>query len=110
MKTISIAGYTLVAKWEVCSRCEGNGTHTNPSVDGHGITSDEWAQEWDEDSREGYLTGRYDVTCEVCNGDRVMLVPDQELLSDEQRKTLLALEDEEAAYRRECEMERLMGC
>lgn len=67
----------IPARYEVCTRCGGEGKYTNPNVDGHGITSDEWEHEWSEDEREAYLSGAYDVPCEVCNGDRVVLVPDE---------------------------------
>jgi len=67
----------LPGKFEVCSRCQGHGTHCNPNIDGNGITSSEWA-EWDEESREMYLSGGYDVTCEACHGARVTLEIDRE--------------------------------
>lgn len=63
------------AVWVICSRCDGEGKHVNPAVDGHGITSEEWERDWDEDSREGYFSGRYDVRCEAgCNDGKVMVV------------------------------------
>jgi hypothetical protein len=65
------------AHWEICSRCSGNGTHVNPNIDGNGITSSEWA-EWDEDEREGYFSGRYDVQCEDCSGSGKILEIDHE--------------------------------
>ena len=67
----------LPAKYEVCPRCRGAGKHTNPNIDGNGITASEWA-EWDDDEREGYFTGRYDVTCHECGGLRVVLVVDED--------------------------------
>jgi hypothetical protein len=69
--------HTIPAKWEICSRCEGSGSHVNPSIDGHGITSDEWnGPDWDDESRETYMSGGYDVACEAgCQGGKV-LVPD----------------------------------
>ena len=68
--------------YEVCETCDGKGTHVNPSIDSHGITFDEW-NDWDEDDREGYFSGRYDVTCYECNGLRVVPVPNEILLSKE---------------------------
>lgn len=68
----------LPAKYEVCPRCRGKGTHCNPNIDGNGITADEWERDWDEDSREAYVRGDYDVTCTTCGGQRVVLVPDHE--------------------------------
>ncbi len=66
--------YSLPAKFEVCTRCEGAGTHTNPSIDGHGISPEEFAE--DPDFEESYFRGDYDVTCSVCDGARVVARPD----------------------------------
>lgn len=77
----------LPAKYEVCHRCEGEGKHVNPNIDGHGITAEEWERDWDEESREAYFAGRYDVTCEECKGERVVPVVDVDRLSEDQKKT-----------------------
>lgn len=69
----------LPAVWKICTRCEGNGTHTNPSVDGNGITASEF-MEWDPEEREGYFAGHYDVTCEECGGSGKVEVVDEEAL------------------------------
>jgi hypothetical protein len=53
--------------WHICHRCSGEGTHTNPSIDGNGITESEWS-EWSPEEREGYFAGDYDVPCEDCGG------------------------------------------
>lgn len=74
----------LPAKFEVCDRCRGEGSHVNPSIDGNGITSSEWA-DWDEDDRETYMSGGYDVSCEECKGQRVVKVVDEEHLSPDAR-------------------------
>lgn len=62
---------------EVCPRCRGEGTHVNPNIDGNGITADEWWNEWDDESREMYISGGYDVVCEECGGKNVVDVPDE---------------------------------
>lgn len=67
--------HEIPAMWEICTRCHGNGTHVNPSIDGNGITQSEWA-EWDDDEREGYFRGDYDVACGPCSGSGKVLVPD----------------------------------
>lgn len=64
----------LPAKFEVCSRCDGEGKHTNPAIDGNGISQEEFDQ--DPDFEEAYREGRYDVACERCGGKRVELVVD----------------------------------
>lgn len=63
-------------KYEVCGRCTGKGTHVNPAIDGHGITSEEFEQ--DPDFEEAYFGGVYDVPCYECKGKRVVLVVDEE--------------------------------
>ncbi len=69
----------LPAKYVVCSRCEGKGTHVNPSIDGHGITAEEWnGPDWSEEDKENYLTGFYDVACYECSGKRVTLAVDED--------------------------------
>lgn len=66
-----------MGKYEVCPRCEGEGTHVNPAVDGHGITADEM-DELGEDFREDYIAGVYDVACSMCKGKRVVTTEDKE--------------------------------
>lgn len=69
----------LPTRFEVCDRCEGRGKHMNPAIDGHGITEDEWnGPDWDDESRETYLSGGYDITCEECKGLRVVPVVDED--------------------------------
>lgn len=95
-----------------CERCRGSGTHVNPSIDGNGITQDEWA-EWDHEEREGYFRGDYDVTCYACEGRKVTRdVVDSCYLSEPQKVLLELLVkkwNDDADYARECEMERRMG-
>jgi len=62
-------------KWEVCSLCNGNGKHVNPSIDAHGITSEEFAE--DPEFFNDYRSGIYDVACYECAGLRVVAVPDE---------------------------------
>lgn len=75
----------LPARHDVCPRCEGRGTHDHPAF-ANGITSSEWnGPDWDEESRERYMSGGYDVRCSTCDGKRVVLVPDDEQMSVEQK-------------------------
>lgn len=71
------------AKYEVCPRCEGKGTHVNPSIDGNGLSSEDFDQ--DPDFREDYMSGVYDVACHECDGKRVILVADEQLMTAEQK-------------------------
>lgn len=84
------AEWKLPAKFEICTRCRGEGKHVNPNVDGRGISAEEWENEWDEDSREGYLSGRYDVPCEAGCRDGKILVPDVPTHAPQDLKDLLA--------------------
>lgn len=78
----------LPAVWDICDRCKGDGQHVNPNIDGHGISAEEWEQDWDEESREGYFRGDYDVPCEArCTSGKV-LVPDEEACKHEPLKSL----------------------
>lgn len=78
----------LPAKYEVCYKCLGKGTHVNESIDGNGITSSEWDEICSEDDSfaEDYMSGIYDVSCTVCHGLRVELIVNEELLSTEQKE------------------------
>lgn len=67
----------IPARWELCSTCEGRGTHVNPGIDAHGITQEERDNDWDDEDWQGYLDGRYDVTCYECGGLRVAPVLDE---------------------------------
>jgi hypothetical protein len=70
----------------VCPRCHGEGTHINPSIDGHGISGDDECWD-DEDFRRMYFGGGYDVVCERCNGANVV----DEVDEDANPPELLAL-------------------
>jgi hypothetical protein len=99
----------LPAKNEVCGRCGGDGKHTNPAIDGNGISREDFDQ--DPDFEQAYFSGRYDVTCEECGGNRVVPVVDaascraqgleKELAAYyEYRREMRAMDREIAAERR----------
>lgn len=98
----------LPAKFSLCPRCRGVGSHVNPSIDGHGITSEEWnGPDWSEDEKETYMSGGYDVACHRCAGEKVIKIVDRDRASaedlkiyDDQERELRDLEAEEAAERR----------
>lgn len=95
----------MPAKMAVCYRCEGAGSHTNPSIDGNGITSSEWA-EWGEEEQETYMSGGYDVTCEVCHGANVVPQPNYEAASAQVKKLWRLKQRAEEADAREVASER----
>lgn len=108
---------SLPGKYEVCSSCLGEGTHVNPNIDGHGITAEEWEQDWDDESRDMYFSGGYDVTCYQCQGQRVTLDIDEDWINtsgtDQQKEALVRYHDNllfEADCRRQEALERAMGC
>jgi hypothetical protein len=83
--------HEIPAKHEVCPRCEGFGTHLNPSIGGHAYTREEFDEAFsDEEEREQYFKrgGIYDVTCEECQGARVVVVPDEAACTGELRAIL----------------------
>lgn len=61
----------MTEEFAVCPTCRGKGTHVNPSIDAHGITSEEM-DDLGDDFREDYISGHYDVLCAECNGLRVV--------------------------------------
>lgn len=67
---------SLNAKYEVCDTCNGRGKTVNPSIDGNGISSDQFDE--DPEFARSYFRGDYDVTCRTCEGKRVVLVVDEE--------------------------------
>jgi hypothetical protein len=95
--------HSFPATNEVCSRCEGHGTHLNPSIGEHAYSAEEFAEAFDDDeSREQYFKrgGIYDVTCEECGGKNVVAVVDESRLSTEQKKLYAEYEEyQDEAYR-----------
>lgn len=73
----------FLAKMATCSRCEGGGSHTNPSIDGNGL-SEEYMD--NIDFMHEYATGMYDVQCHGCRGKKERLVVDYDNLTDAMKK------------------------
>jgi hypothetical protein len=95
--------YSLPAKFEVCSRCKGSGSHVNPSVDGNGLTREDFDQ--DPDFAESYMRGDYDVRCSVCEGARVVPVPDLTRWSFAQKRAYVCHLRSEREYQRDVDSE-----
>ncbi len=97
----------LPAKYEVCDRCHGKGSHVNPNIDGNGITASEMEEicYYDPDFPENYMSGMYDVQCENCKGLRVVLEVDEDNLSEDGKK-LLEIYNEQQFSKREDNYER----
>jgi len=93
---------------EVCSRCGGKGRHSNPSIDGNGITGEEM-DELGDDFREDYFSGVYDVQCEQCNGRNVTLEIDETRANKADLAIYWSNVDADRAYAAEVAAERRMG-
>ena len=94
-------------KYEVCTTCDGKGTHVNPSIDAHGISREEFDE--DPDFEESYFAGRYDVPCNECGGNRVVPTIDETHNPPDLVKQLNDWLAEEWAYARERTHELEMG-
>ena len=97
------------SKWGICESCDGNGRHDHPAF-ANGISGEEWANEWDVEEREAYMSGAYDVRCEEdCDNGKVR-VPDLSALTEKQRADYEAHLDNERYYALERAAEMRMGC
>jgi len=57
-------------RFEVCNLCHGKGSHVNPSIDAHGLSAEDFAE--DPDFADDYREGMYDQPCNRCHGKRVV--------------------------------------
>lgn len=99
------------AKWEICDHCRGNGTHDHPAFS-NGISGEEFYGEWEPEERERYMDGFYDVSCDDCGGSGKVKVIDEDAITEDQQDDLKDYYRQlrrQAAYDRECAMERRMG-
>jgi len=83
---------SLPGKNEVCSKCEGHGTHLNPSIGEHAYSAEEFYDSFpEEEDREQYFQrgGIYDVPCEKCHGKNVILVVDEDACTTSAQKAHL---------------------
>jgi|688.fasta_scaffold299450_2 hypothetical protein len=78
--------FTVPFKYTVCSLCNGVGTHVNPSVDSNGLTSEDFAE--DDDFRESYFSGAYDMPCNKCHGKGLTPEYDETRASPEIKKKM----------------------
>lgn len=101
---------TLPAKFEVCGTCNGKGRHVNPSIDAHGLSAEDFAE--DPSFKEDYFTGVYDVDCAECGGKRVVPEVDETRCTPDQAEALKRVQthlEEECRHRAEDEHCRKMG-
>lgn len=97
----------LPTRWVVCPVCEGEGKHANPAIDCGGLVRDEL--DYDPDFAEDYFGGMYDVTCNRCEGRRVVHEVDWNRLTPEQSEEYERQLREEAEYQALCRAEFVMG-
>jgi len=97
----------IPSKWDVCPVCDGKGTHVNPSIDAGGLSRDSMD---DPEFMDDYMSGAYDQTCNYCQGRTTVRVPDEDAMSDADRKLWYDHLRDEAAYEAECQAEIRMGC
>jgi hypothetical protein len=97
--------HQMPAKMEVCSRCNGEGTHVAPGIDDNGITASEMEELGDE-FREDYFAGHYDVTCTLCHGRNVVPVPDPARASFAVKRAYVKHRRAEREYQRDYDSER----
>jgi len=91
--------FTVPAVFEVCERCQGKGTHTNPAIDGNGLTARDFAE--DPDFKEDYFSGVFDVACEECHGNRVVPVINYDRVPKEVQGLLDAEEERQSEMAKE---------
>jgi len=94
--------------WAICSRCDGHGTIVNPSVDGNGLTQEDFDE--DPDFREAYFGGVYDIACPDCESGKVR-VPNMAALTFSEKRELVRKRQSErfhAEWAREREREYRM--
>ena len=94
--------------YEVCPTCRGKGKHVNPNIDAHGIPAEEFYG--NPRFEHDYKSGMYDVSCNECNGERVVPRPnpmgeDEKDVFDRFQEHLNALRERRA----ERAAERSMG-
>ena len=95
------------AHFEVCSRCQGKGTHVNPNVDGHGLSREDFDQ--DPDFERDYFGGVFDVKCAECKGERVVLEPNWDQMTERQKELANAHYQDEANHHADVAAERRVG-
>jgi hypothetical protein len=104
--------HELPSRFEVCSRCDGHGTHLTPSIGEYAYSEEEFNEAFDDDEdREAYFErgGKYDVRCETCHGKRVEEVVDEETCPADLLKKYQKYQQDKHYHELECAAERAMG-
>lgn len=97
----------LPAKHVVCPECDGCGKVLRGGLRGAVIDQENLD---DPDFCESYFGGDYDVRCDVCNGENVILELDYDRLSQKMKDRVDKQADHESRSRMDAEGERRWGC
>ena len=62
-------------KWEICDHCEGHGTSSSYL----GAFTRDDIDEAGEEFMEDYIAGRFDRSCEYCEGGKVKTIDDSKM-------------------------------
>lgn len=96
-------GMGIPVMWAICPECEGDGHVENPAFS-NGFTSSEFYELFDdEQSREDYFAGAFDVCCPECKGSGKVREPKVSACNYAQKRILVkarkeAREDAQEAY------------
>ena len=104
----------LPCKVDWCYACNGSGGRSKYDIEGYDINSmiTDDGGHTDYDFKEDYFSGKTDITCNICNGDKIQNIVDWESCNELQLAILKSDEkcwQEEADDRAEQEAERRMG-
>lgn len=66
-----------------CEECDGTGAVLRDGLRGHAFSSEELFE--DPDFAEGYFRGDYDVQCDVCRGEKIVVEPDEDRMTKRQK-------------------------
>lgn len=69
-------------KRALCPECDGRGTVLCDGLRGVAFSPEELFE--DEGFAEGYFRGDYDVACDVCSGEKVVVEPDEDRMTKRQ--------------------------
>ena len=76
----------LPAQFVVCDECRGKGSHLVEGMRGAVYTWEDFAE--DPEFQTDYFGGAYDVPCETCRGERLVTVPEREVLTRSEARFL----------------------
>lgn len=63
--------------WEICESCGGDGSHSNHL----GVIDPETWNDWEDEDRHAYMSGRYDKKCSLCDGSGKVRIMDIDSLN-----------------------------